>query len=198
MGNHNICNLLGIRHPILQGGMLWIANAELAASISNAGALGTISPYAGMKDDGDPLENLRLQIDRTRQLTDRPFAVNIPLDLPTSGLLLNLLIEEEAKIVVTAAGSPKPFTELLHSSGIRVLHVISSVSQARFAETCGVDAVIAEGVEAGGRIGRNELPLFSFFLRWRMPSLFPSLPQEESWTAEGWRLRLRSARMQFR
>jgi len=161
MGNKNICNLLGIRHPILQGGMLWIANAELAASVSNAGALGTVSPYAGMKDDGDPLENLRLQIHRTRQLTERPFAVNIPLDLPASGLLMNILLEEDVKIAVTAAGSPEPFTELLRSSGILVMHVISSTSQARFAETCGVDAVIAEGVEAGGRIGRDELPLFS-------------------------------------
>jgi enoyl-[acyl-carrier protein] reductase II len=161
MGNKNICNLLGIRHPILQGGMLWIANAELAASVSNAGALGTVSPYAGMKVDGDPLENLRLQIHRTRQLTERPFAVNIPLDLPASGLLMNILLEEDVKIAVTAAGSPEPFTELLHSSGILVMHVISSTSQARFAETCGVDAVIAEGVEAGGRIGRDELPLFS-------------------------------------
>ena len=161
MGNHNICNLLGIRHPILQGGMLWIANAELAASVSNAGALGAISPYAGMKDDGDPLENLRLQIHRTRQLTERPFAVNIPLDLPASGLFMNILLEEDVKIAVTSAGSPEPFTELLHSSDIRVMHVISSTSQARFAETCGVDAVIAEGVEAGGRIGRDELPLFS-------------------------------------
>jgi enoyl-[acyl-carrier protein] reductase II len=75
--------------------------------------------------------------------------------------MMNLLLEESLKIVVTAAGSPKLFTELLHSSGIRVLHVISSVSQAQFAEFCGVDAVIAEGVEAGGRIGRDELALFS-------------------------------------
>ena len=161
MGNKDICNLLGIRHPILQGGMLWIGNAELAASVSNSGALGTVSPYAGMKDDGDPLENLRLQIHRTRQLTERPFAVNIPLDLPASGLFINILLEEDVKIAVTAAGSPELFTELLHSSGVLVMHVISSTSQARFAETCGVDAVIAEGVEAGGRIGRDELPLFS-------------------------------------
>ena len=161
MESHDIRTLLGIRHPILQGGMLWIANAELAASVSNAGALGTVSPHAGMKDDGDPLKNLRLQVHRTRQLTDKPFAVNIPLDLPSSGLLINLLLDEDVKIAVTAAGSPGLFTELLHSSGIRVMHVISSVAQAQFAESCGVDAVIAEGAEAGGRIGRDELPLFS-------------------------------------
>ncbi len=161
MANHDICNLLGIRYPILQGGMLWIANAELAAAVSNAGALGTVSPCAGMKEDGDPFENLQLQIRQTRQLTNKPFAVNIPLDLPSSGLLISHLLDEDVKIAVTAAGSPGLFTELLHSSGICVMHVISSVSQARFAETCGVDAVIAEGVEAGGRIGRDELPLFS-------------------------------------
>ena len=150
-----------ITYPILQGGMLWIANAELAAAVSEAGGLGTISPYAGMGEDGDPRENLRLQIHRTRRLTGKPFAVNIPLDLPMSGLLIDLLLEERAGIVVTAAGSPALYTELLRSSGIKVLHVISCVSQARFAEACGVDAVIAEGIEAGGRAGRDEIPLFS-------------------------------------
>jgi enoyl-[acyl-carrier protein] reductase II len=161
MTKAKITSLLGIRHPILQGGMLWLADAGLAASVSNAGALGTLSPYAGMSEDGDPFENLRVQIRRTRQLTDKPFAVNIPLDLPDSGLLIALLLEESVGIAVTAAGSPDIFTELLHASGIRVLHVISSEPQARTAEACGVDAVIAEGVEAGGRIGRDELPLFS-------------------------------------
>ncbi len=141
--------------------MLWLANAELAAAVSNAGALGVISPYAGMEEDGDPLENLRLQIRRTRLLTDKPFGINIPLDLPSSGLLLDVLLQENAKIAVTAAGSPKLFTELLHTAQILVLHVVSSVNQALSAESCGVDSVIAEGVEAAGRLGRDELPLFS-------------------------------------
>jgi enoyl-[acyl-carrier protein] reductase II len=161
MNKSRIRRLLGVQHPILQGGMLWIADASLAAAVSNAGALGTLSPYAGMPADGNPLENLRSQICRTRQQTDKPFAVNIPLDLPDSGLLVNLAIEEKIKIAVTAAGSPKIYTELLHSSGIQVLHVISSVSQARYAQSCRVDCLIAEGVEAGGRIGRDEIPLFS-------------------------------------
>jgi enoyl-[acyl-carrier protein] reductase II len=161
MVKHSLCSLLGIEYPILQGGMLWIADAALASAVSNAGALGTISPYAGMKEDGDPLENLRSQIRKTRRSTANPFAVNIPLDLPDSGLLINLLLEERIQIVVTAAGSPALFTELLRSSKIHVLHVIGSVSQAQFAESCGVDAVIAEGVESGGRIGRDEIPLFS-------------------------------------
>jgi enoyl-[acyl-carrier protein] reductase II len=161
MNKRSVGDLFGIEYPILQGGMLWLASAELAAAVSNAGALGIISPFAGMDENGDPLENLRLQIHQTRKQTDKPFGVNIPLHLPMSGLLMNVAHEENVRIVVSAAGSPGLFTEFLHSAGIRVAHVISSVSQARFAESCGVDAVIAEGVEAGCRIGRDELPLFS-------------------------------------
>jgi enoyl-[acyl-carrier protein] reductase II len=158
---NSVCDLFGIQYPILQGGMLWLATAELAASVSNAGALGILSPYAGMEENGDPLENLRLQINRTRSLTGKPFGVNIPLDLPASGLLLDALLREGVQIAITSAGSPALYTELLHSGGIRVAHVISSVSQARNAESAHVDAVIAEGVEAGGRIGRDAVPLFS-------------------------------------
>jgi enoyl-[acyl-carrier protein] reductase II len=141
--------------------MLWLATAELAAAVANAGALGILSPCAGMEEDGDPLLNLRLQIGRTRKLTEKPFGVNIPLDLPASGLLIDMLLQESVKIVITAAGSPQTYTNLLHTAGIRVAHVISSVYQARLAESSNVDAVIAEGAEAGGRIGREELPLFS-------------------------------------
>ncbi len=161
MKPNRIRDLFGIQYPILQGGMLWIATAELAGAVSNAGALGILSPYAGMDEDGDPLGNLHLQIERTRKLTDRPFGVNVPLDLPESGLLLDLVLREKVPIVVTAAGSPALYTELLHSADIRVAHVVSSVSQARLAESSHVDAVIAEGSEAGGRIGRRALPLFS-------------------------------------
>jgi len=141
--------------------MLWLADARLAASVSNAGALGTLSPYAGMDENGNPVENLRIQIHKVRNLTGRPYAVNIPLDLPMSGLFIDILLQEKIAIAVTAAGSPEIYTGLLHSAGIRVLHVIASISQARFAESCGVDAVITEGVEAGGRIGREETPLFT-------------------------------------
>jgi enoyl-[acyl-carrier protein] reductase II len=141
--------------------MLWIANAELAAAVSNAGALGIVSPYAGMEEGGDPLRNLRVQIDRVRTLTEKPFGVNIPLDLPASGLLIDLLLKENAAIVVTAAGNPMLYTELLRAAGVRVAHVISSVAQARMAESARVDAVIAEGAEAGGRIGREALSLCS-------------------------------------
>lgn len=156
-----IPGLLGIKYPILQGGMLWIANAELVAAVSNAGGLGILSPYAGMPKNDDPLVNLRDQITATRKLTDNPFAVNIPLDLKQSSEFMDLLIQERIKIVVTAAGNPKVFTNLLKQHGITVMHVVSSVHQAQKAEGCGVDAVIAEGIEAGAHNGADEIPLFS-------------------------------------
>jgi enoyl-[acyl-carrier protein] reductase II len=153
--------LFGIRYPILQGGMLWLATAELASAISNAGALGVLSPCAGMEESGDPLQNLQFQIGKIRQRTPKPFGVNIPLDLPASGLLIDLILRENIRIVITAAGSPDLYTEILHSAGILVVHVISSAAQARHSESCGADAVIAEGSEAGGRVGRGEVPLMS-------------------------------------
>ncbi len=156
-----ICDLLKIDYPILQGGMLWLADAHLAAAVSNAGALGILSPYAGMNRDGDPLQNLKLQINRTKDLTDKPFGINIPLDLRQSGILLDILIQEGVKIAVTAAGNPANYTPLLHEEGVTVLHVVSSVKQAENAQAIGVDAIIVEGVEAAGHIGFDELPLFS-------------------------------------
>ncbi|MEJ2247566.1 MAG: nitronate monooxygenase, partial [Acidobacteriota bacterium] len=161
MKKNSLCDLLGIRFPILQGGMLWLADARLASAVSSAGALGTLSPYTGMQPNGDAVEHLRRQIHKTRELTLKPFAVNIPLDLPASGLLIDVLLQEKVAIAVTAAGSPGIYTQLLHSAGIRVLHVVGSVSQALFAESCGVDAMIIEGVEAAGRVGREEIPLFT-------------------------------------
>lgn len=161
MKRTRICDLLGIKYPIIQGGMLWLANAELAGSVSNAGALGIISPLAGMEKHGNSSENLMFQIAKTRELTDKLFGVNIPLDLEESGILVDVLLKEKVELVVTAAGDPAHYTELLHQNGAKVLHVVSSVRQAQIAEACGVDAAIVEGVEAAGHIGFNELPLFS-------------------------------------
>ncbi|UCF07922.1 MAG: nitronate monooxygenase, partial [Thermoplasmata archaeon] len=148
MKKTRLCDLLGIKYPILQGGMLWLANAELAAAVSNAGALGVISPFAGMERHGEPSENLRFQISRVKQLTEAPFGVNIPLDLPQSGVLIDILLRENVHIVVTAAGNPAHYTALVRQEGIKVLHVVSSARQARTAEYQAVDAVIVEGVEA--------------------------------------------------
>lgn len=156
-----LCSLLGIDYPILQGGMLWLADAGLAAAVSNAGGLGVISPMAAMEPQGDPVQNLKGQIEKARSLTARPFGVNIPLDLRDCGLLLDLLLSEGVKVAVTAAGDPRLYTEMLKSGGMRVLHVVSNVKQAQVAQSAGVDAVIAEGVEAAARNGPDELPLFA-------------------------------------
>lgn len=161
MKRTRVCDLLGIDYPILQGGMLWLATAELAAAVSNAGGLGIISPFAGMGENGNPLETLRFQLMKVRDLTEKPFGVNIPLDLEQRGILIDLLLKEEVGIVVTSAGNPDHYTELLHQGEVKVLHVISSVKQSQSAESCGVDAVIASGYEAAAHIGFDELPLFS-------------------------------------
>jgi enoyl-[acyl-carrier protein] reductase II len=141
--------------------MLWLADAELAAAVSNAGAMGVISPYAGMERRGDSLKNLEEQLRRVKGLTAKPFGVNIPLDLDQSGLLIDVLLQRGVEIAITAAGSPALYTELLKQAGTKVLHVVSSVRQGKFAESCGVDVVISEGVEAAAHNGYEELPLFS-------------------------------------
>jgi enoyl-[acyl-carrier protein] reductase II len=141
--------------------MLWLADAKLAAAVSNAGGLGIISPMAGMDPDGDPVENLTLQIEKAKTLTEKPFGVNIPLDLRDCGLIMDLLVALEVPVVITAAGDPRIYTELLQSGRAKVLHVVSSVKHARVAEKAGVDGLIAEGVEAAARNGLEELPLFS-------------------------------------
>lgn len=161
MKTTRICDLLGIEYPIIQGGMLWLATAELAAAVSNAGALGVVSPLAGMERGADPGKNLKYQLDKVKQLTKKPFGVNIPLDLDYSGVLIDLVLSEKIGVVITAAGDPADFTQLLKEEGARVLHVVGSVGQARHAEHCSVDAVVVEGVEAGGHIGFNQVPLFS-------------------------------------
>jgi len=158
---NRITELLKVTYPILQGGMLWLATAELAAAVSNAGGLGIISPYAGMPKTGDPLDNLKKQIARARELTSQPFGVNIPLDLRQAEEFIRLVLEESVGIIVTAAGNPAQYTGWLKDGGLKVLHVISSVQQACKAEASGVDAIVAEGVEAGAHNGRDEIPLFS-------------------------------------
>ena len=161
MKRTRICDLLGIEYPILQGGMLWLATAELAAAVSNAGALGMISPYGGMEKNEDPSENLRIQIAKSKKLTKKPIGINLPLNLPQSGILLDVLLREKSSIVITAAGDPSLYTELLNQEGVKVLHVVSSVKQAKLAEASRVDALIVEGVEGAAHVGFDELPLFS-------------------------------------
>jgi enoyl-[acyl-carrier protein] reductase II len=161
MKKTRVAQILGIEYPILQGGMLWLADAGLAAAVSNAGGLGVISPMAGMEAHGEPADNLKDQIEKAKGLTEKPFGVNIPIDLRDCGLLMDLILTQEVQVVVTAAGDPRLYTELLQSQDTKVLHVLSSVRHAKAAESAGVDAIIVEGVEAAARNGFDELPLFS-------------------------------------
>jgi enoyl-[acyl-carrier protein] reductase II len=161
MKKTRVCDLLKSKYPIIQGGMLWLATAELVAAVSNVGALGVLSPLAGMELEGDPSENLKDQLTKIKQMTNKPYGVNIPLYLQYAGTLIDIVLQSEAKIVITAAGNPANFTEVLRKNGIKVIHVVSSVNQAKKAESCRVDAVIAAGIEAAAHSGKDELPLFS-------------------------------------
>ena len=157
MKKTRVCGLLDIEYPIIQGGMTWIANAELAAAVSEAGGLGTISPNAGMRIEDNVELNLEKQIRLARGLTTKPFCVNIVVLIPEIAALVDVLIDERVPVVTTSAGNPRLYTPRLKEAGVKVLHVVSSVRQAQVAEDSGVDAVIAEGFEAGGHNGFDEL-----------------------------------------
>ena len=162
MKKTRLCDLLGIEYPIIQGGMVWIANAELAAAVSNAGGLGLISPTAGMSQDGDQVENLKKQIEIAKSLTPKPFGVNLPiLNNPQIDDLVTTVINAKVKVVVTAAGNPALYTSRFKEAGVKVLHLVAAVRHAQSAEKRGVDAVIAEGYEAGGHNGLDELTTFT-------------------------------------
>ena len=145
-----ICELFGIKYPIVQGGMVWCSGWRLAAAVSNAGGLGLLG--AGSMHP----ETLREHICKTKKATSNPFGVNLPLMYPQMEEVMQILVEEGVKIVFTSAGSPKKWTGWLHEHGIKVAHVVSSSQFARKAEEAGVDALVAEGFEAGGHNGREE------------------------------------------
>lgn len=138
---------LEIQYPILQGGMAWAAEYHLAAAVSEAGGLGIIG--AG----GAPAEWVREQIRRTKELTDRPFGVNLMLMNPEADQIARVLVEEGVKVVTTGAGNPGKYMELWKEAGVKVVPVIASVAMARMMERGGADAVVAEGMESGGHIG---------------------------------------------
>ncbi len=142
-----LCELLGIEAPIIQGGMAWIADAELAAAVSNAGGLGLIS---AMNADA---EWLRTQIRKARTLTTKPFGVNIMLMSPFVEQVARVVAEEKVKVVTTGAGTPAKYMPMWKEAGIAVLPVVASVAFAKLAERSGAAAVIAEGCESGGHIG---------------------------------------------
>jgi enoyl-[acyl-carrier protein] reductase II len=142
-----LCELLGIEHPILQGGMAWAAGAELAAAVSNAGGLGIVG--AG----NNPPELIRQELRRTRELTDRPFGANVPLFAGGAEEMLQVFIDEGVAVVTMGGGNAGPYLEPLRRAGIRIIPVVASVALARRLARLGVDALIAEGMESGGHIG---------------------------------------------
>jgi enoyl-[acyl-carrier protein] reductase II len=147
---NSITQLLGIRYPIIQAGMVWASGWRLASAVSNAGGLGLLG--AGSMYP----EVLREHIQKCKKASNKPFGVNVPLLYPDIDKLMEIIVEEKVSIVFTAAGNPKLWTEHLKSHGCTVVHVVSSVKFALKAQDCGVDAIVAEGFEAGGHNGREE------------------------------------------
>lgn len=150
MNENRICELFGIQYPIIQGGMVWCSGWRLAAAVSEAGGLGLIG--AGSMHP----ETLREHIQKCQAATDKPFGVNVPLMYPEIETIMRIIIDEGVKIVFTSAGNPKTWTATLKEKGIKVAHVVSNSKFARKCEEAGVDAVVAEGFEAGGHNGREE------------------------------------------
>lgn len=147
--SNRICSLLGIEYPVLQGGMAWVADAELAAAVSNGGGLGIIGSGSMTAD------LLHREVARVRTLTERPFGVNLMMMNPESDRLAEAVIEERVPVVTTGAGSPGKYVAQWKEAGIVVIPVVASVAQAKRLEQAGVDAVVAEGNEAGGHIGEQ-------------------------------------------
>lgn len=152
---NRITELFQIQYPIIQAGMIWASGWKLASAVSNAGGLGIIG--AGSMYP----EILKEHIEKCKKATDRPFAVNVPMLYPDIEKLMQIIIEEKVPIVFTSAGNPKTWTKTLQAEGIKVVHVVSSVKFAMKSEEAGVDAVVAEGFEAGGHNGRDETTTFT-------------------------------------
>ena len=144
-----ITELLGIEYPVIQGGMAWVADAQLAANVSKAGGIGFIGAANA------PAEWVREQIHIARQITDKPFGVNVMLLSPHADEVAAVVAEEKVAAVTTGAGNPAKYMEMWKNSGIRVIPVVASVALARMMEKCGADAVVAEGMESGGHIGEQ-------------------------------------------
>lgn len=142
-----VTELLGIEYPIIQGGMAWVAEYHLAAAVSEAGGLGIIGAASA------PPEVVREQIHKVKELTNKPFGVNVMLMNPNAEEVARIIVEEDVKVVTTGAGNPAKFMEMWKAAGIKVIPVVASVALAKLMERAGADAVVAEGMEAGGHIG---------------------------------------------
>jgi len=152
---NQITQLFNIKYPIVQGGMVWVSGWKLASAVSNAGGLGLIGAGSMYPDV------LREHIQKCKKATGKPFGVNIPMLYPQVDELMDIIVEEDVKIVFTSAGNPKTWTSFLKEKGITVVHVVSSVKFAIKAEASGVDAIVCEGFEAGGHNGREETTTFT-------------------------------------
>jgi len=148
--SNRITELFGIQYPIIQAGMIWASGWRLASAVSNAGGLGLIGAGSMYPDV------LREHIQKCKAATDKPFGVNLPLLYPDIDKHIAIILEEKVPIVFTSAGNPKTWTKTLKDAGIKVVHVVSSAKFAKKSEDAGVDAVVAEGFEAGGHNGREE------------------------------------------
>lgn len=152
---NRITQLLSIKYPIIQGGMIWNSGYKLASAVSNNGGLGLIGAGSMYPDV------FREHVQKCKKATDKPFGVNVPMLYPNIEEIMNIIVEEGVKIVFTSAGNPKTWTPFLKEHGIMVVHVVSSSKFALKAQEAGVDAVVAEGFEAGGHNGREETTTFT-------------------------------------
>jgi enoyl-[acyl-carrier protein] reductase II len=166
---NRITTLFNIKYPVISGGMVWCSGWRLASAVSNSGGLGLIG--AGSMHP----ETLREHIQKAKIATSKPFGVNVPLLYPEQEKLMEVIVEEGVKIVFTSAGSPKKWTGFLHDHGIIVTHVVSSAAFAEKSEAAGVDAIVAEGFEAGGHEGREETTTMALIPAVRKATSLPLL-----------------------
>ncbi len=159
MFSNRVTDILGIRYPILEGGMAIAGNGELAAAVSNGGGLGVVAANPGWSPMTERIENVRQHIRRAKALTDKPVGANVPLFFLDNfaNHQIAMLIEEKVDVVITSGGSPKILTGKLKAAGIKMIHVVSNVRQAIAAQAAGVDIVVCEGYEAGGIEGADEI-----------------------------------------
>lgn len=164
---NRITSLFGIEYPIIQGGMAWCSGWRLASAVSNAGGLGLLS--AGSMTPELLLEHIH----KMKEATDKPWGINVPLMYPQIDAVMKIIVEEDVKVVFTSAGSPKKWTSYLHEHGIKVAHVVASSILAQKCEAAGVDAIVAEGFEAGGHNGREETTTLTLIPQVRKATSLP-------------------------